>query len=310
MPRGSLIVGPFWGLERDGSAGQGVRSIDPIYITQDAKTPFASVTAYEGGLTFERRIADRLDLAARSVVFDTKVDHDLIFSQTAGRNTLARPDDAARLGLDAAAHRLVLRPRRQPHLRAAPPSTTRTCSCPTCPTWCFAATRRSSGRCRGAGRAGGTSRCSPSLAVGVTYVGPRPLPYGERSDTIFTVDASATLRWWMFETGFSAQNLLDRQVSARRIQLRLRLPLAAVPHAGAGAPVQRRAAADVPLVVRHSLRRSPMRSLALVAVIVAAGCSGTTGSGLVTFTARAGGPPTSSAARRSTSTPAPASTCR
>jgi iron complex outermembrane receptor protein len=48
-----------------------------------------------------------------------------------------------------------------------------------------------------------------SLAAGITYVGPRPLPYGARSDTIFTIDASATLRWWLFETGFSAQNLLD-----------------------------------------------------------------------------------------------------
>ncbi|HEY2743477.1 MAG TPA: hypothetical protein VGL86_02600 [Polyangia bacterium] len=33
-----------------------------------------------------------------------------------------------------------------------------------------------------------------------------------------------------------------------------------------------------------------MRTLALVALIAAAGCNGTTGSGLVTFTARAGGP--------------------
>jgi len=28
-------------------SGQGVRSVDPIYITQDVKTPFAEVTAYE-----------------------------------------------------------------------------------------------------------------------------------------------------------------------------------------------------------------------------------------------------------------------
>jgi hypothetical protein len=48
-----------------------------------------------------------------------------------------------------------------------------------------------------------------SLSAGVTYVGPRPLPYGERSDTIFTIDAGVTLRWWMFETGVSVQNLLD-----------------------------------------------------------------------------------------------------
>ena len=29
MPRGSLLVGPFWGLSLTASAGKGVRSIDP-----------------------------------------------------------------------------------------------------------------------------------------------------------------------------------------------------------------------------------------------------------------------------------------
>lgn len=50
-----------------------------------------------------------------------------------------------------------------------------------------------------------------SLALGVTYVGPRPLPYGSRSDTIFTLDGSAALRWWFFEAGLAVQNLLDSQ---------------------------------------------------------------------------------------------------
>jgi hypothetical protein len=48
-----------------------------------------------------------------------------------------------------------------------------------------------------------------SLALGVTYVGPRPLPFGERSQSIFTVDAGVSLRWWFIETGIAAQNLLD-----------------------------------------------------------------------------------------------------
>ena len=50
-----------------------------------------------------------------------------------------------------------------------------------------------------------------SIAAGLTYVGPRPLPYGERSDTIFTLDASVDFRWWIFETSIAAQNLLDTQ---------------------------------------------------------------------------------------------------
>ncbi|HEX3867108.1 MAG TPA: TonB family protein, partial [Gemmatimonadaceae bacterium] len=91
MPRGSVIVGPFYGLSASASAGQGVRSIDPIYVTQDDKTPFASITAYEAGLSFARRFVENIDLSMSSVFFDTHVDHDLIFSQTVGRNTLAGP---------------------------------------------------------------------------------------------------------------------------------------------------------------------------------------------------------------------------
>ena len=50
-----------------------------------------------------------------------------------------------------------------------------------------------------------------ALSAGVTYVGRRALPYGERSDTIFTVDASATVFWKIFELGFMATNLFNRQ---------------------------------------------------------------------------------------------------
>ena len=50
-----------------------------------------------------------------------------------------------------------------------------------------------------------------TLAAGFSYVGPRPLPYGARSDTIATLDASATLGWWFVDLSISAQNLLNRQ---------------------------------------------------------------------------------------------------
>ena len=52
LPRASLIVGPFYNVSLSLSYGQGIRSIDPSYITQDIKTPFASVKAYEGGLSY------------------------------------------------------------------------------------------------------------------------------------------------------------------------------------------------------------------------------------------------------------------
>ena len=87
LPRGSLLVGPFAHVTLSASYGQGVRSIDPSYVTQDGKTPFASVTAYEGGASFADD-AKGYAVVARSVFFQTHVDRDLIFNETAGRNVL------------------------------------------------------------------------------------------------------------------------------------------------------------------------------------------------------------------------------
>ena len=48
-----------------------------------------------------------------------------------------------------------------------------------------------------------------TLGLGLSYVGPRPLPYGQRSQSLFTLDASATLAWSHYEIGLTAANLLD-----------------------------------------------------------------------------------------------------
>jgi hypothetical protein len=50
-----------------------------------------------------------------------------------------------------------------------------------------------------------------ALGAGFTYVGHRPLPYGQRSDVIATLDASATLGWSHYEVGFIGQNLGGQQ---------------------------------------------------------------------------------------------------
>ncbi len=50
-----------------------------------------------------------------------------------------------------------------------------------------------------------------TLGAGITYVGRRPLPYGEVSGTIFTIDASASVAWANYQLRFSATNLLDTQ---------------------------------------------------------------------------------------------------
>jgi hypothetical protein len=206
MPRAALIVGPFRNLSLTASYGGGIRSIDPIYITQDIKTPFARITAYEGGLAYAAPVKSAL-VVARTVFFQTVVDHDLIFDQTAGRNVIGVGttrtgwlgalrltggffDESANLTLvhsaysdngQAVAYVPGVVFRSDTALFHALP-------------W----------RPRGLPIGG-------SLGVGITYVGARPLPYGQVSGDIFTIDAAATLAWSHYSIRFAATNLLDTQ---------------------------------------------------------------------------------------------------
>ena len=82
-----------------------------------------------------------------------------------------------------------------------------------------------------------------TFGLGVTYVGRRALPFGQRSDTIFTVDSLVSLGWRNYTLGVSVQNLLDRQYRLGEFNyasdFRLGSPLPAlVParHFSAGAP--------------------------------------------------------------------------
>jgi len=208
LPRGSLLLGPFWGLSASASVGEGVRSIDPTYITQGKQTPFASAISYDGGLSFQHRFLQSLEVVLRSVVFDTRVDKDLIFSETAGRNILGGP--STRLGsansirltgsfFDIAANLTYVKATfDDTHLLIpyVPDLVFRTDASvhKELPWW----------RDQLLGHP-----LRASFATGITYVGPRPLPYGSRSDSIFTIDTNMIVGWWFVDLGFSIQNLLD-----------------------------------------------------------------------------------------------------
>src|SRR5262249_38880291 len=56
LPRATIAFGPLQGFTLSASYGHGVRSIDPGYITQDVKTPFAGVAAYEGGAAYAGQV--------------------------------------------------------------------------------------------------------------------------------------------------------------------------------------------------------------------------------------------------------------
>lgn len=239
-PHLSAIVGPFYGFGAAASYGWGVRSIDPIYVTQDAKTPFASVRAVEGGVFYEHHFPS-LELAARSTLFQTRVARDLIFSETAGRNVLGGPTtrtgsaNALRVTgafFDAAANLT--------YVKAVFEDTG--LLMPYIPELVF----RFDGSIfdkdllpawRPAGRV-----LRGTLATGVSYVAPRPLPQGQRGNPIFTLDLNATLGFWLLELGIACTNLLDSRYRAGEYNYASDFHSAAFPtlvpvrHFSAGAP--------------------------------------------------------------------------
>lgn len=207
MPRASVLVGPFKGVTLSAAVGTGVRSIDPQFITENLKTPFASIFSWEGGASWQHR-AETWDASARAAVFGTRVDKDLVFSAQEGRGLIG--GSTSRLGA------LVTARGRGSFFDVSGNFT-----------WVQSkfddtgllvpyvpdlVARLDAGLFHplpwvqplGApirGRAG----------VGVTYVGRRALPFGQRSDVIFVVDLSAELSWKQLSLGLALTNLLDAQ---------------------------------------------------------------------------------------------------
>ena len=207
QPRGTLLVGPFKGFTLAGSYGRGARSLDPVYVTQDIKTPFAEVAAGEGGILYTGILRDDVSFSARSVFFQTHVDKDLVFSETAGRNTLANGTTRtgwmgeARLTgpwLDQAFNVTMVKAKFDDTGLLVPYVPDLVLRSET------AITRELPWKV-------GSHPLHGGLSSGISYVGRRALPYGERSDTIFTIDAAATLRWQGYKIALSSQNLLDRR---------------------------------------------------------------------------------------------------
>jgi hypothetical protein len=203
LPRASILLGPVQHFVFSASYGRGVRSIDPSYITQDIKTPFASIVADDAGVSYAGSAGD-VSVVVRSIFFQTLVDKDLIFDETVGRNVLgvgthrtgwvgalrltgAFFDESANLTLVRATYD-------DTHLLVAyiPGDVFRS------DTSVF---HELPFRIAGSAVRG-------TLGCGITYVGPRPLPFGQDSDDLFTVDASATLGWTHYELGITSTNLL------------------------------------------------------------------------------------------------------
>jgi hypothetical protein len=213
LPRGTLLVGPFAGLTFSGALGTGVRSIDPQFITENLKTPFASIFAWEGGAAWEHAF-DKVDLTARGVVFGTRVDKDLVFNAQEGRGTIGGATNRigalaaarARGGFfDVAAHVTWVESKFEDTQLLVP-------YVPDFVSRLDAALFHALPWFKPLG-----APIKGRLGLGVTYVGRRALPFGQRSDVIFVMDASAELSWKQLSLGVSATNLLNAQY--RQVEL-------------------------------------------------------------------------------------------
>jgi hypothetical protein len=239
MPRAALILGPFSRVSFTLAWGEGVRSIDPSYVTDDVATPFASVEAAEAGAVYARTF-DSMSLVARSIFFRTHVDRDLAFSETEGRSVLG--GGTTRTGWTGAARltsehfdqnanvTLVRSAFDDDHLLV-----------PYVPDVVIRSDTAVdldlpfdvNGRAPHA-----------SFGLGASYIGRRALPYGQRSDTIFTLDAAAALAYRAFELELEVENLLDTRYRQAEYAFVSNFPatpgaaptLVPAPHFAAGAP--------------------------------------------------------------------------
>jgi TonB family protein len=206
LPRASLFVGPFADVTLSASFGKGTRSIDPGDVTENMKKPFASIEAYEAGLSYVERIKN-VELLARSVLFQTRADSDLIFSEEEGKNVLS--SGTTRRGWLGAVRATGAFFDEAAHLTLVKSSFDDTGSpVPYVPELVL---RSDSSAFMDLPWQIAGKNVRASLSAGVTFVGKRALPDGQRSDTIFTVDGSATASWSSFELGLVVTNLLDRR---------------------------------------------------------------------------------------------------
>ena len=177
------------------------------------KTPFASVTAYEGGLTLRRAASRRhRRWSRRSVLFQTRVDHDLIFcADRRAQRARRRHDARGWLGALAARDRPFFdvvgqRDLRARDLRRHAPARRRTCPDVGASARDARAVRR---RCPGAWRLWASRCAARSAPASPTSGRARSLRRAQRHHLHRRRVGDAG--WWLFELGLVGTNLLDTQ---------------------------------------------------------------------------------------------------
>jgi iron complex outermembrane receptor protein len=187
------------------SYGKGVQSLDAVYITQDERAPFATITAAEGGLIFHQKYFP-VDVSARAVGFYTHVDRDLIFNPLLGRLTQSTGTtrDGALVSVRATGRWFdELASATYAHATYDQDGTL----VPYVPSLIARSDSAVFGplgrwRFRDHGFTG-------TAGFAVNFVGPRALPFSQTAASTLELDASAAVRWSFLRVGLLAQNLTD-----------------------------------------------------------------------------------------------------
>ncbi|MBX3226954.1 MAG: TonB-dependent receptor [Labilithrix sp.] len=197
------------------SFGIGTRSSDAQALSQGEFAPFARVRALESGVVAKAYEHGGFSLDARAIAYHTRVERDLLFDEVAGRNTSIGASNrfgalgAARLrsplGLDLQSS-LTYAEAYLPPAGASTFDLTAGVRLPYIPRWVGRVDASLHRSFVIAGR-----RFHGGVAAGLSYVGPRPLPFGQLGPAYGTVDAGLKLRHGMFEAGLDVTNLLDRR---------------------------------------------------------------------------------------------------
>ncbi len=218
-PRATLEFEPVSWLQALASYGEGFRSPQALQLEEGENAPFTKVRALEAGL----RLKPGEGLSISAAGYFTELSNDLAFDPRQGR--LERIGPTRRVG--AAAH-VLAKPARwliasvsATYVNAtltAPPAATAENPTPPyqpgqllpyVPPWVVRA----------------DAAVTPEVTVkeqhfdtrvglGLTYLSPRPLPYGQFAAPVFLVDAAASARWRFFEVGVEIFNLFNQRYAA------------------------------------------------------------------------------------------------
>jgi TonB family protein len=199
-PKGTAIVQLPAGVSLTASAGIGAQSLDAQYISQDENAPFSELHAYEGGAVYHDTWPC-LDVTARAIAYYTHVDRDLIFDPLQGR--LAESTGTTRRGVVLAAHAAG---RWFNELASFTYAYATYDDDHTLVPYVPSTVARSD---TSVVHALPWYSLVGSAGVGLNFVGPRALPLGQVSQSTFTLDASASLRWQWIRVGVQVANVLN-----------------------------------------------------------------------------------------------------